>query len=74
MEAFVLRFAKLLVLIGPFLISVPLVLAQSSQAKIEWDLFNLILIIGIGVGIVVFGLLFYAIFKFREKPQKEGAQ
>ena len=36
----------------------------------EWALFNQILIIGIIVGLVVFGLLFYAIIRFREKPHE----
>lgn len=40
----------------------------------EWALFNQILIIGIIVGAVVFGLLFYAIIRFREKPQPAGAK
>ena len=42
--------------------------AQSSQVEAEWALFNEILIIGIIVGIVVFGLLFYAVIRYREKP------
>jgi len=54
------------------LLSLPLVFAQSSQVDIEWELFNQILIIGIAVGIVVFGLLFYAIVRFREKPGTAG--
>ena len=44
------------------------IFAQSSQVAAEWALFNQILIIGIIVGIVVFGLMFYAIIRFREKP------
>jgi len=40
----------------------------------EWALFNEILIIGIIVGVVVFGLLFYAIIRFREKPHEAGAK
>jgi heme/copper-type cytochrome/quinol oxidase subunit 2 len=51
----------------------PLAAAQSSQAAAEWGLFNQILMIGIAVGVVVFGLLFYAIIRFRDKPQKTGA-
>ena len=50
----------------------PSVAAQSSQVEIEWALFNGILIVGIIVGIVVFGLLFYAIIRYREKPVKSG--
>lgn len=66
--------ALLSMLIGISLFfSIPLAAAQSSQVTAEWALFNQILIIGIIVGIVVFGLLFYAIFRFREKPQKMGA-
>ena len=53
--------------------SLPLASAQSPQVAREWALFNQILMIGIVVGIVVFGLLFYAIIKFREKPQRTGA-
>jgi len=30
--------------------------------------------IGIVVGIVVFGLMFYAIIKYREKPQRARVQ
>jgi heme/copper-type cytochrome/quinol oxidase subunit 2 len=40
----------------------------------EWALFNQILIIGIIVGVVVFGLLFYAIIRFREKPHEVGGK
>lgn len=54
--------------------SIPLGAAQSSQAAVEWALFNEILLIGIIVGIVVFGLLFYAVIRFREKPEKAGAK
>ncbi len=56
------------------LLSIPTTFAQSSQASAEWVLFNQIMIIGIIVGIIVFGLLFYAVIRFREKPQKPGAQ
>jgi heme/copper-type cytochrome/quinol oxidase subunit 2 len=56
------------------LLSFPLSFAQSSQAAAEWALFNQILIIGIIVGIVVFGLMFYAIIRFREKPQNAGGK
>ena len=48
---------------------IPFVFAESQAAR-EWGLFNQILMIGIGVGIVVFGLLFYAVIRYREKPQK----
>jgi heme/copper-type cytochrome/quinol oxidase subunit 2 len=57
-----------------FFSSIPFAFAQSSQVEAEWALFNQILIIGIIVGLVVFGLLFYAIIRFREKPQKTGAK
>jgi heme/copper-type cytochrome/quinol oxidase subunit 2 len=57
-----------------FYFSIPLAFAQSFQVEAEWALFNQILIIGIIVGLVVFGLLFYAIIRFREKPQKAGAK
>lgn len=52
----------------------PLTYAKSSQAAIEWALFNEILLIGIAVGIVVYGLLFYVIIRFREKPATAGAK
>jgi heme/copper-type cytochrome/quinol oxidase subunit 2 len=52
----------------------PLASAQSSQVATEWALFNQILLIGIIVGLVVFGLMFYALIKYREKPQKAGAK
>ncbi len=55
------------------LFSIPLASAQSSQVAAEWALFNQILLIGIVVGLVVFGLLFYAIIRYRVKPQKVGA-
>jgi len=48
----------------------PLTYAQSPQAAREWALFNQILMIGIVVGMVVFGIMFYAIIKYREKPKK----
>ena len=54
--------------------SMPLAAAQSSQVVAEWALFYQILYIGIAVGIVVFGLLFYAIIRYREKPAEPGAE
>ncbi len=54
-----------------FFASLQFAFAQSTIDR-EWALFNQILIIGIGVGIVVFGLLFYAVIRYREKPQKPG--
>jgi len=57
-----------------FFFLIPFAFAQSSQVEAEWALFNQILIIGIIVGLVVFGLLFYAIIRFREKPQRPGAK
>jgi heme/copper-type cytochrome/quinol oxidase subunit 2 len=53
---------------------IPQVFAQSSQVAAEWGLFNQILMIGIAVGVVVFGLLFYALIRYREKPGVQGAQ
>ena len=53
-------------------LSMPSAFAQSPQVAAEWALFNQILIIGILVGIVVFGLLFYALIRYREKPTKVG--
>ena len=67
--------ARLSTLLGLIiLLSLPFAAAQSSQAAAEWALFNQILLIGIIVGIVVYGLMFYAIIKFREKPEKAGAK
>jgi len=54
--------------------SIPAAAAQSSQLAAESALFNEILYIGIAVGIVVFGLLFYAIIRYREKPTKASAK
>ena len=54
--------------------SIPLAAAQSPQVAAEWALFYQILYVGIAVGIVVFGLLFYAIIRYREKPIKSGAK
>jgi heme/copper-type cytochrome/quinol oxidase subunit 2 len=53
---------------------IPWASAQSMQVEREWVLFNQILMIGIVVGMVVFGLLFYAIIKYRVKPQRMGAK
>ena len=72
-----LHFAhKLSALIGLclFFISIPFAFAQSSQVEMEWALFNQILIIGIIVGLVVFGLMFYAIIRYREKPHQAGTK
>ena len=55
--------------VGSFVGLLPLVSAQSTISR-EWALFNQILMIGIVVGIVVFGLMFYAIIRYRERPQK----
>jgi heme/copper-type cytochrome/quinol oxidase subunit 2 len=52
----------------------PVAVAQSSQAAAEWALFNQILLIGIVVGIIVFGLLFYAVIRYREKTKTPGAK
>lgn len=52
----------------------PTASGQSSQVAAEWALFNQILIIGIIVGIVVFGLMFYALIRYREKPEATGAK
>ena len=77
MQSSSIHFApKLSALVGLcfFLISIPFAFAQSSQVEMEWALFNQILIIGIIVGLVVFGLMFYAIIRFREKPHEAGAK
>ncbi|HUK27766.1 MAG TPA: cytochrome c oxidase subunit II transmembrane domain-containing protein [Candidatus Acidoferrales bacterium] len=64
-----LRFVMVILTV---LSSLPLsfVYAQSPEVEAEWALFNQILIIGIIVGIVVFGLMFYAIIRYRDRPQK----
>jgi heme/copper-type cytochrome/quinol oxidase subunit 2 len=62
-----------LALISAILYSTPKAAAQSSQVTAEWALFNQILMIGIAVGIVVFGLMFYAIIRYRETPNRAGA-
>jgi len=56
------------------LLTVPVTFAQSPEVSAEWALFNQILIIGIATGIVVFGIMFYAIIRYREKPQKAGTK
>ncbi len=56
------------------LLKVPLVFAQSPEVSAEWALFNQILLIGIATGIVVFGIMFYAIIRYREKPQSAGVK
>jgi len=56
--------------LGSFAAFFPEASAQSPQVAREWALFNQILMIGIVVGIVVFGLMFYAIIRYREKPGK----
>jgi len=56
------------------LLQVPLAFAQSPEVSAEWALFNQILIIGIATGILVFGVMFYAIIRYREKPQEAGAK
>jgi len=55
------------------LCALPYALAQSPEVSAEWALFNQILFIGIIVGLVVFGIMFYAIIRYREKPQQTGA-
>ena len=56
------------------LLGLPATFAQSPEVSAEWALFNQILIIGIATGIVVFGIMFYAIIRYREKPQEAGAK
>ena len=53
---------------------VPCVFAQSPEVSAEWALFNQILFIGIIVGLVVFGLMFYAIIRYRERPEQTGGK
>jgi len=56
------------------LLELPLAFAQSPEVSAEWALFNQILIIGIATGIVVFGVMFYAIIRYRERPQEAGSK
>ncbi len=57
------------------MVLVPSVFAQSPQVSIEWAIFTQILYIGIVVGVVVFGMLFYAIIRYRDKtPKKAGTK
>ena len=55
------------------LICLPYVFAQSPEVSAEWALFDQILFIGIVVGLVVFGIMFYAIIRYREKPNQASA-
>ena len=57
-----------------FASSLPWAAAQSSQVAAEWALFDQILYIGIAVGIVVFGLMFYALIRYREKKPRQSGQ
>lgn len=69
------RVVEIIAIIFGFLAAtLPLASAQSPQVALEWALFNQILVIGIVVGLVVFGLLFYAIIKYREKPRRTEAR
>lgn len=52
--------------------ALPHAFAQSPEVAAEWALFNQILFIGIIVGLVVFGIMFYAIIRYREKPSRAG--
>jgi heme/copper-type cytochrome/quinol oxidase subunit 2 len=52
--------------------ALPYALAQSPEVSAEWALFNQILLIGIAVGLVVFGIMFYAIIRYRERPGQSG--
>ena len=73
MQAHAIRLSTLvLALILVFFL--PVAGAQSSQAAAEWALFNQILLIGIVVGVIVFGLLFYAVIRYREKAETPGAK
>jgi len=54
--------------------ALPHAFAQSPEVSSEWGLFNQILFIGILVGLVVFGLMFYAIIRYRERPGQTGAK
>lgn len=69
---FILRALVLVAVVS--LLSLPAAFAQSPEVSAEWALFNQILIIGIATGIVVFGIMFYAIIRYREKPQSTGAK
>jgi len=54
--------------------ALPPAFAQSPEVSAEWALFNQILFIGILVGLVVFGIMFYAIIRYREKTPQTGAK
>ena len=54
--------------------ALPSAFAQSPEVSAEWALFNQILFIGILVGLVVFGIMFYAIIRYREKTPQTGAK
>ena len=54
--------------------ALPYAFAQSPEVSAEWALFDQILFIGIIVGIVVFGIMFYAIIRYRERPDETGAK
>ena len=60
------------ILLAP-IYAAPSAFAQSPEVSAEWALFNQILLIGIAVGLVVFGIMFYAIIRYREKTQRAGA-
>jgi len=53
--------------------TLPFTFAQSPEVSAEWALFDQILVIGIAVGVVVFGIMFYAIIRYRERPERKGA-
>ncbi len=77
MQTRTLRLAAktLTLLVALFIVdALPPAFAQSSSVEAEWGLFTEILYIGIAVGIVVFGLMFYAIIRYRVKPKKADVQ
>jgi len=69
---FILRTLAVVVVVS--LLSLPAAFAQSPEVSAEWALFNQILIIGIATGIVVFGIMFYAIIRYRERPESAGGK
>jgi len=70
---YLVRFAAALAALTPICV-LPAVYAQSPEASAEWALFDQILLIGIVVGMVVFGIMFYAIIRYRERPQGTGTE
>lgn len=54
-------------------LNLPSAFGQSPEVSAEWALFNQILMIGIATGLVVFGIMFYVIVRYRERPEQRSA-